>query len=68
MTTPKRAIKAKCKDCIYDPLAGGTWLQQIEGCVVMACPLWPIRPLTEATRKAGKPKGEIPKGLRKHAA
>ena len=47
-----KAVKAKCIDCIYDSLAGGTHLAQVEACTSEACPLWPYRPVTETTRKA----------------
>lgn len=48
-TTPRRtslraAINVNCRDCIYDPLAGGTWLQQVVDCTCTACPLYPVRP------------------------
>ena len=38
------AINAKCYSCVYDPLAGGTWLQQVEECRIEDCPLWSVRP------------------------
>jgi len=63
MASLKQAIRAKCKDCTYDPLAGGTYLQQIEDCSVRACPLWEVRPMTVATinlnRKARAVEGEV---------
>jgi hypothetical protein len=31
------AINAKCKDCIYDRRAPGTWRQQVEACTVRSC-------------------------------
>jgi len=40
----RKAINEKCKDCIYDPLAGGTWLKQVELCTCSDCPLYPVRP------------------------
>lgn len=40
----RKAIDAKCKDCIYDPCCGGgTWREQIAQCSSIDCPLWPIR-------------------------
>ena len=40
----RKAIDAKCKDCIYDPqCGGGTWREQIAQCSSVCCPLWPIR-------------------------
>ena len=47
----QQAINEKCKDCIYDPLAGGTWLAQTENCPATDCPLWEFRPITTITRK-----------------
>lgn len=44
----RKAINAKCKDCIYDPVAPGTWRQQVTLCAVTTCPLWDVRPTTEA--------------------
>lgn len=49
MASLKQAIRAKCKDCTYDPLVRGTYLQQIEECRVTRCPLWSVRPMTVAT-------------------
>lgn len=45
-------IEAKCRDCTYHPTNGGTWREQIEACSVQACPLWTVRPVTLATKKA----------------
>jgi len=42
--TPKQAIAAKCKDCIYDCEAAGTWRQQTHACTITDCPLWMLRP------------------------
>jgi hypothetical protein len=36
-------VDLKCKDCIYDPLAGGTWRKQVKNCTSVDCPLWAIR-------------------------
>ena len=45
---PKRsfraAIDAHCRDCTYDPKAGGTWRQQVEGCGITSCALYELRP------------------------
>lgn len=50
MASLKKCIEAKCKDCIYDPAAGGTWREQVELCTSeKTCPLWPVRPLTGET-------------------
>jgi len=40
----RKAVNAKCKDCIYDNLAPGTWRQQVTLCTVNMCPLWEVRP------------------------
>lgn len=42
--TLRESVKAKCYDCAYDPLAGGSHLDQIRACTVRICPLWPHRP------------------------
>jgi hypothetical protein len=42
--TRQKAIEAKCKECIYDPLDDGTWRQQVEGCDLVDCSLWEYRP------------------------
>jgi hypothetical protein len=43
-TSRKRAIELQCKDCIYDPAAGGTWRKQADECPAEGCPLWNFRP------------------------
>lgn len=49
----RKAIDAKCKDCIYDPESGlGTWRQQTEACTITDCALWPFRPMSAAKPKA----------------
>lgn len=44
----RQAINAKCADCIHDPLAAGTRLQQITLCSCLDCPLWPVRPISKS--------------------
>ena len=44
MKSLRKAIDAKCRDCVVDPLAGGTALQQIIDCACVRCPLYPVRP------------------------
>ena len=44
----RSSINAKCRDCIYDPLAPGRWRQQVGQCSVISCPLWPVRPLSSS--------------------
>ncbi len=47
----RKAINAKCKDCIYDPLSGlGSWRKQVEGCPSTSCSLYPFRPKTYSKR------------------
>ena len=44
----RKAINAKCTECIYDPLSGlGNWRQQVAACTVKTCPLWPVRPVSK---------------------
>lgn len=44
----RRAINEKCRECIYDPVAGrGTWRQQVGACTSTKCPLYPVRPMPE---------------------
>ena len=49
--TRQQAINEKCKECMYDPEAEGTWKTQIEACDLTDCSLWPYRP---------KPRRKIP--------
>ncbi len=42
----RKAINAKCRECICDPLDAGTAAQQIACCVASHCPLHPVRPIT----------------------
>jgi hypothetical protein len=53
MTAPKtrgQAIRAMCKDCIYDPCSPGTWVQQAEACTSPECPLFTFRPRSKAAK------------------
>ena len=47
MTKPNKGLRAavdqKCRDCIYDELSPGRWRQQVAGCEITDCPLWPVR-------------------------
>lgn len=40
----RAAINSKCRHCIYDPAAPGTWREQVAQCACRSCPLWPYRP------------------------
>ena len=62
MASLKKCIEDKCKDCIYDPLAGGTWREQTESCRSVRCPLWPVRPITVATMNANRKKANAAAG------
>ena len=42
----RRAIGAKCRDCIFDPLARGNWRQQVTLCTCTDCALWEHRPVS----------------------
>ena len=50
--TRQEAIRAKCLDCIYDPLEVGTNLAQVERCTMSDCSLYLYRPIP----KSSKPK------------
>lgn len=54
MASLKKCIEEKCKDCTYDPMAGGTWREQVELCRVTSCPLYDVRPVTTATLFASR--------------
>lgn len=61
----RKAIDAKCKDCIYDPqCGGGTWREQVAQCSSIRCPLWPVRPGPDSGRFANPPRdlNTIPAG------
>jgi hypothetical protein len=49
-TTLRAAVNAHCKGCIYDPLAGGNWLQQVTACTVTNCEMYEWRPLTKGIK------------------
>ena len=44
----RKAVNNKCKDCIYDYLAAGTWLQQVTLCSSEDCPLFDVRPKSQS--------------------
>ena len=43
----RKAINNKCKDCIVDKYSPGNWKQQVSACMVVDCPLFPVRPRSE---------------------
>ena len=48
----KQAIYDKCRECIYDPVAGiGNWKQQVTTCTSYSCPLYPVRPVTRPIKR-----------------
>jgi len=44
----RKAINAKCKECIYDPYGPGGWKQQVTACSSYGCPLYTVRPISES--------------------
>ena len=40
----RKAIDAKCKECIYDKRAPGRWREQVAACESSLCPLHTVRP------------------------
>lgn len=40
----RAVINAKCRECIHDPAAPGTWREQVAQCSVIRCALWAVRP------------------------
>ena len=44
----RAAIDAKCRSCVYDPDAPGTWRAQVADCAGVSCPLYAVRPLPRA--------------------
>lgn len=42
----RAAIDAKCRECIHNPHASGTWREQVTACTSRGCPLYPVRPLS----------------------
>jgi hypothetical protein len=44
----RKRVDDKCKSCIYDPEAAGTWRQQVTLCSVTNCPLYQVRPATKS--------------------
>lgn len=53
MTTPRsraQAINAKCRECIHDPAAKGTWREQVGACVSSNCALHPFRPMPRSVK------------------
>ena len=52
----RAAINAKCRECVYDPAAPGTWREQVAQCSVSRCPPWAIRPAPSGGPFAAPPR------------
>jgi len=48
--TQTQAIKAFCKECLYDEHDEGTYLKQITECTAPECPLYEYRPVDKVER------------------
>jgi len=46
MMSLRKAVDAKCRECLYDPCATGLgpWRMQVEACTSPKCPLFEVRP------------------------
>src|SRR5688572_15158463 len=64
MASLRAAVDAKCRDCIYDQEAPGTWREQVAQCSCARCPLWPHRPAPSGGPFANPPRepADIPAG------
>ncbi|MGR6327994.1 hypothetical protein ACU5AX_02910 [Sphingomonas sp. XXL09] len=51
--TALEAIAAMCRQCNYDELSAGTFLEQTAACACPNCPLYGKRPLPRGYRKFG---------------
>ena len=41
----RKAINAKCYECVYDPVGGsGSWRDQVRACGSKSCPLYSVKP------------------------
>lgn len=50
--SPRQAIAAYCRGCIYDPLCKGegNWKDQVEACTITSCELYEHRPVSAKTK------------------
>lgn len=55
----RKAVNEKCKSCIYDKYAGGTWRAQVEACTCTICPLYPVRPRQKQAKTAPNSGSEV---------
>lgn len=58
----RRAVDAKCRECIYDPGAAGTWRQQVTACTSPGCPLYAVRPLSQGRFRLDLGPESVPEG------
>lgn len=63
--TRSQAIAAKCRECIHDPAAAGTWREQVAICGCADCPLWRYRPLPRSAPPwmASRDPSDLPAGF-----
>lgn len=52
-TTPKEAIRLKCRDCNFDEGSAGTFLEQTAACECASCDLHEHRAVPRGCRKNG---------------
>ena len=52
----RAAVDRKCRDCIYDRAAPGTWREQVAQCSANRCPLWAVRPAPSGGPFANPPR------------
>ncbi|MGH9811325.1 MAG: hypothetical protein ACRD9W_29465, partial [Terriglobia bacterium] len=52
----RKAINSKCRDCIHDAAAPGSWRAQVAACPCIRCPLWPYRPAPSVGPLADPPR------------
>ena len=50
----RSAVNAKCRECIYDPLARGTWREQVAACESGNCALHGVRPVPRDCMAGGR--------------
>lgn len=67
MSAPKtrgQAVTAKCRECVHDPDAAGTWREQVSVCSSVDCALWRFRPLAAnaPTWITSRNPADLPKG------
>ena len=67
--TRAQAIAAKCRECIHDPNASGTWREQVATCGCTDCPLWRYRALPRHAPDwlAARDPAQLPEGFHRLA-